>query len=109
MDIIDKLTDAIKTKKITDPKDVKGELKLIIEEILTNDNSTLDVSHSPSIIVMVGVNGVGKTTLLNIIKNLIINSSNKGDIVLDCFSRKWNNMCSSKRTKQAIYRHRNRS
>ena len=62
MDIIDKLTDAIKTKKITDPKDVKGELKLIIEEILTNDNSTLDVSHSPSIIVMVCVNGVGKKT-----------------------------------------------
>ena len=64
MDIIDKLTDAIKTKKITDPKDVKGELKLIIEEILSNDNSTLDVSHSPSIIVMVGVNGVGKTTTI---------------------------------------------
>ena len=64
MDIIDKLTDAIKTKKITDPQDVKGELKLIIEEILTNDNSTLDVSHSPSIIVMVGVNGVGKTTTI---------------------------------------------
>ena len=64
MDIIDKLTDAIKTKKITDPKGVKGELKLIIEEILTNDNSTLDVSHSPSIIVMVGVNGVGKTTTI---------------------------------------------
>ena len=64
MDIIDKITDAIKTKKITDPKDVKGELKLIIEEILTNDNSTLDVSHSPSIIVMVGVNGVGKTTTI---------------------------------------------
>ena len=64
MDIIDKLTDSIKTKKITDPKDVKGELKLIIEEILTNDNSTLDVSHSPSIIVMVGVNGVGKTTTI---------------------------------------------
>ena len=64
MDIIDKLTGAIKTKKITDPQDVKGELKLIIEEILTNDNSTLDVSHSPSIIVMVGVNGVGKTTTI---------------------------------------------
>lgn len=31
---------------------------------------------------------------LKIIKNLIINSTNKGDIVLDCFSRKWNNMCS---------------
>ena len=43
MSIIDKLTDAIKTKKITDPQYVKGELKLIIEEILTNDNSKLDV------------------------------------------------------------------
>ena len=64
MYIIDKLTDAIKTKKITDPQDVKGELKLIIEEILTNDNSTLYVSHSPSIIIMVGVNGVGKTTTI---------------------------------------------
>ena len=64
MSIIDKLTDAIKTKKITDPQDVKGELKLIIEEILTNENSTLDVSHSPSIIIMVGVNGVGKTTTI---------------------------------------------
>ena len=64
MDIIDKLTDAIKTKKITDPQDVKGELKLIIEDILTNDNSKLDVSNSPSIIVMVGVNGVGKTTTI---------------------------------------------
>ena len=64
MYIIDKLTDAIKTKKITDPQDVKGELKLIIEEILTNDNSTLDVSRSPSIIIMVGVNGVGKTTTI---------------------------------------------
>ena len=64
MSIIDKLTDAIKTKKITDPQYVKGELKLIIEEILTNDNSKLDVSHNPTIIVMVGVNGVGKTTTI---------------------------------------------
>ena len=64
MSIIDKLTDAIKTKKITDPQDVKGELKLIVEEILTNENSTLDVSHKPTIILMVGVNGVGKTTTI---------------------------------------------
>lgn len=32
---------------------------------------------------------------LSIIKKLIINSSKEGDIVLDCFSRKWNNVCSS--------------
>lgn len=64
MNIIDKLTDAIKTNKITNPQDVKGELKLIIENILTNENATLDVSHKPTIILMVGVNGVGKTTTI---------------------------------------------
>ena len=69
MYIIDKLTDAIKTKKITDPQDVKGELKLIIEEILTNENSTLNVEKSPTIILMVGVNGVGKTTTIGKLAN----------------------------------------
>lgn len=64
MSIINKLTDAIKTNKITDPQDVKVELKSIIEEILTNENSTLDVSQKPTIILMVGVNGVGKTTTI---------------------------------------------
>ena len=64
MNIIEKLTDVIKTKKITNPQDVKGELRLIIEEILTNENSTLDVSNKPTIILMVGVNGVGKTTTI---------------------------------------------
>jgi len=64
MNIIEKLTDVIKTKKITNPQDVKGELRLIIEEILTNENATLDVSHKPTIILMVGVNGVGKTTTI---------------------------------------------
>lgn len=33
----------------------------------------------------------------------------KENIVLDCFSRKWNNMCCSKRIRQTIYRNRNRS
>lgn len=64
MNIIEKLTDVIKTKKITNPQDVKGELRLIIEEILTNENATLDVSNKPTIILMVGVNGVGKTTTI---------------------------------------------
>ena len=43
------------------------------------------------------------------IKNLIKNSSAEGDIVLDCFSRKWDNLCSIKRIKKKFYRNRNRS
>ena len=64
MDIIEKLEDVIRTKKITNPQDVREELKLIIEDILSKDDTKLDVSHSPTIILMVGVNGVGKTTTI---------------------------------------------
>lgn len=64
MDIIEKLEDVIRSKKITDPQDVREELKLIIEDILSKDDTKLDASHSPTIILMVGVNGVGKTTTI---------------------------------------------
>lgn len=69
MDIIDSLRDKIKSKGITDPMDVRGELKSIVEEILTNENSKLNVETSPTIILMVGVNGVGKTTTIGKLAN----------------------------------------
>ena len=69
MDIIDKLRDKIKENKITEPSGVKAELKNIIEEKLTNENSTLNVEKSPTIILMVGVNGVGKTTTIGKLAN----------------------------------------
>ena len=69
MDIIDKLRDKIKENKITEPAGVKAELKNIIEEKLTNENSTLNVEKSPTIILMVGVNGVGKTTTIGKLAN----------------------------------------
>ena len=42
MDIIEKLEDVIRTKKITDQQDVREELKLIIEDILSKDDTKLD-------------------------------------------------------------------
>ena len=38
-------------------------------EILTNENSTLDIEPAPCIILMVGVNGVGKTTTIGKLAN----------------------------------------
>ncbi len=64
MEIIEKLRDKVKENKLKEPNEVKVELKNIIEEILTEENSNLDVSHTPTIILMVGVNGVGKTTTI---------------------------------------------
>ena len=46
---------------------------------------------------------------LILIEKLILNSSNERDVVLDCFSRKRNNLRSCKRIKSTIYRNRDRS
>ncbi|KPI51605.1 signal recognition particle-docking protein FtsY [Clostridioides difficile] len=69
MDIIEKLRDKIKQKGITEPMKVREELKSIVEEILTNENSILDIEPTPCIILMVGVNGVGKTTTIGKLAN----------------------------------------
>ena len=69
MNIVEQLRNKIKQKGITNPMDVRVELKAIVEEILTNENSTLDVTHSPTIILMIGVNGVGKTTTIGKLAN----------------------------------------
>lgn len=64
MEIIEQLEDRVRRKKITDPMLVRDELKSIVREILSNGECKLDVEPSPCIIVMVGVNGVGKTTTI---------------------------------------------
>lgn len=46
---------------------------------------------------------------LNFVKRHIAHATQKNDIVLDCFSRKWNNLYSSKRIRKTIYRNRNQS
>lgn len=69
MDIIERLRDKIKQKGITEPIKVREELKFIVEDILTNENSTLDIEPVPCIILMVGVNGVGKTTTIGKLAN----------------------------------------
>ena len=69
MNIIDSLRDKIKSKGITDPMDVRNELKIVVEELLGEENQKLDVTHSPTIILMVGVNGVGKTTTIGKLAN----------------------------------------
>lgn len=60
--IIEALRYNVKHKNITDGNEVKEELKDIISEILSEQDSTVNISTSPSVILVIGVNGVGKTT-----------------------------------------------
>ena len=64
--LIDRLKETIREKQIKDPKLVKGLLAEEIRAILEDDpaKNKLNVEPSPAIILIVGVNGVGKTTTI---------------------------------------------
>ena len=67
--IISNLRDRIKKEKITDQEDVKKTLKEEMIKILEEPNKELKLDTKPSIILVVGVNGVGKTTSIGKIAN----------------------------------------
>lgn len=59
--ICDALRKKIKEKGITDPSLIMDELKDVVAEMLSGDD-TLNLETKPSVILVIGVNGVGKTT-----------------------------------------------
>ena len=60
--IISELKDDIKKNKITDSDEVKADLKRILNEVFKENDSMLHIENKPAVILMVGVNGAGKTT-----------------------------------------------
>lgn len=61
--ICDELRDRVKTQGITDPMLIKDMLKEVISDML-GEEQPLDMSTTPSVILVIGVNGVGKTTTI---------------------------------------------
>lgn len=63
MKIIDELRDELVARKIKDSSLVKDVLHDVLEAFLTEDyNSELNIEPSPAIVLVIGVNGAGKTT-----------------------------------------------
>ena len=60
-EICERLRKKIKETGVTDPKEIKGMMKEIIAEMLGEDEG-LSLNTKPSVILVIGVNGVGKTT-----------------------------------------------
>ncbi len=67
--IISNLRDRIKKERIEDEEGVKNALREEIQKILDEVDNSLHLSTTPSIILVVGVNGVGKTTSIGKIAN----------------------------------------
>ena len=60
--IIDELRDRVAAKRLKQADRVKEELRDVIRYILTRTNCKMQLETTPSVILVIGVNGVGKTT-----------------------------------------------
>jgi fused signal recognition particle receptor len=58
------LREKVERYRTTDPKDLQRMLREDVEERLVGFDPTLKLSERPAVVLMVGVNGVGKTTTI---------------------------------------------
>ena len=75
--IINNLRDRIKKEKIEDEEDVKNALREEMQKILEVTDISLHLNTKPSVILVVGVNGVGKTTSIGKIANRLAKDGKK--------------------------------
>lgn len=67
-EILDKLRERVKEEKITDGEEATKALKEILVEMI-GESKPLNLSTEPSVLLVIGVNGVGKTTSIGKIAN----------------------------------------
>ncbi len=75
-EICDRLRETIKEKGIKDPQEIKGVMREIIIEMLGEDCG-LSLNTKPSVILVIGVNGVGKTTSIGKLSAILKSSGKK--------------------------------
>jgi len=63
-EVIEELRTSVARYKTTDPADLKRMLRENLEERLARLDPTLHLSNRPAVVLVVGVNGVGKTTTI---------------------------------------------
>ena len=76
-EIISRLRERIKKENIKDEEEVKNALRDEMKKILDSVDKNLHINTKPSVILVVGVNGVGKTTSIGKIANKLVKSGKK--------------------------------
>ncbi len=62
--IVDELRGKVERYRTTDPKDLQRMLRETLEEHFAKFDTTLNLTERPAVVLVVGVNGVGKTTTI---------------------------------------------
>ncbi len=68
--ILESLQEAVRRDKITEPEDARLALMKILAEMI-GEGEPLNLSTAPAVVLVIGVNGVGKTTSIAKIANLL--------------------------------------
>lgn len=77
LEAVETLRERVKVNKIKEPEEVKACLREILVEMLDVGSTDLDLTDKPAVILMIGVNGVGKTTTIGKLANLLKNQGNR--------------------------------
>ena len=77
LEAVETLRERVKANKIKEPEEVKACLREILVEMLDVGSTELDLTDKPAVILMIGVNGVGKTTTISKLANLLKNQGNR--------------------------------
>ncbi len=68
---VERLRQVVKERRIKAAEEAKGALKEVLAQMLEVGPTTLDLSGKPSVVLVIGVNGVGKTTTIGKLANLL--------------------------------------
>ena len=77
LEAVETLRERVKANKIKEPEEVKACLREILVEMLDVGSTDLDLTDKPAVILMIGVNGVGKTTTIGKLAKLLKNQGNR--------------------------------
>ena len=77
LEAVETLRERVKANKIKEPEEVKACLREILVEMLDVGSTDLNLTDKPAVILMIGVNGVGKTTTIGKLANLLKNQGNR--------------------------------
>ena len=85
MDTVNALMEELRSRVInrglTTTEHVKFNLKLILNEMLSQGDPALNLSTSPAVVLVIGVNGVGKTTTIGKIATQLVREGKKVTLV----------------------------
>ena len=81
VEAVEKLRQRVRKEKLTGQEEVRAALRDILVEMIQVEDTALVLSTTPSVVLFIGVNGVGKTTSIGKLGNQL---KNEGKRVLFC-------------------------